>query len=304
MSRLFEGVTQQALLVLVAIFIATISIFGVSKLAFAADSTDPYAAEPISVSPADQDFDTKAGETKQGQFKVINSGKTQYTFVVYARPYFVQNESYDPTFENLGTNTDVYQWLNLGQTRFKIAPGETIVVPYSITVPVGAKPGGHYGVLFAETQPNDNKDQSVVRKKRVGMVMRVTVDGKVRLEGSVASTGAAFWQTIPPLTANARIKNTGNDDFTSASTLTVRDIFGNVKQKIANNAVVYPGTIRKVNMTWDSAPWFGLFKVDVQSKFLNTNDVQSHFVLLLPRWLLFVFVIFAAGTAYALLRRQ
>lgn len=262
-------------------------------------------AEAITLSPASQDLKLSAGEIYKGSFKVINSGKEIFTYSVYPRPYFVVDENYDPTFEKIGTNTDLFEWLSFESASYTIKPGETREIPYSIRVPATASPGGHYGVVFAESQPPKESTQSVIRKKRVGMIVRATIEGKSILKGSVLSSSAQFWQTIPPLRASVRIKNDGNTDFQSTNTLIVKDMFGNVKQKIIKQIVVYPGTIRKLEMSWDDAPWFGLFKVEIESKLLSQSDSATHYVLILPRWLALTVLVFSVGgVSYVLLRRR
>ena len=261
--------------------------------------------DSVAVSPGMQRIEAKAGETETGKFTVINDGATPYSFIVYSRPYSVTNENYDPQFEKTSKNTDLYQWVKFAEVSYRLAPGERIEIQYDLHVPAAAAPGGHYGVIFAETQPEPGQEASVLRKKRVGSIVLATVDGDVSREGKVLSSAVPFWQTSPPLTASNRVENSGNTDFQANVLTKVTDLFGSVKYSEQKDYVVYPGTIRNITFNWTNAPWFGLFKVNQTVTVLDTPTNTSHFVLLAPRWLaLVVIILLIVGAGYGLLQRK
>ncbi|MEB0161191.1 hypothetical protein, partial [Pseudomonas sp. AH2 (2023)] len=70
-------------------------------------------------------------------------------------------------------------------------PGENVEVPYTISVPADATPGGHYSVIFAETQVAEDTGQ-IARKKRVGAIVYATVDGDYIMSGRQIS-GSIDW---------------------------------------------------------------------------------------------------------------
>ena len=261
--------------------------------------------DSVAISPGMQRIEAKAGTTETGKFTVINDGATPYSFIVYSRPYSVTNENYDPQFEKTSKNTDLYQWVKFAEVSYHLAPGERVEIRYDLHVPAAAAPGGHYGVIFAETQPEPGKEASVLRKKRVGSIVLANVDGKVSREGKTLSSAAPFWQTSPPLTASNRVENSGNTDFEANVLTKVTDLFGSVKYSEQKDYVVYPGTIRNITFSWTNAPWFGLFKVNQTVTVLNTPTNTSHFVLLAPRWLaLVVIILLIVGAGYGLLQRK
>ncbi|HEX7484387.1 MAG TPA: hypothetical protein VF281_04540 [Candidatus Saccharimonadales bacterium] len=271
-----------------------------SPVARAADGTDS-----IAISPGMQRIEAKAGVAETGKFTVINDGATPYSFIVYSRPYSVTNENYDAQFEKTSKNTDLYQWVKFAEVSYRLAPGERVEIQYDLHVPATAAPGGHYGVIFAETQPEPGQEASVLRKKRVGSIVLANVDGKVSREGKALSSTAPFWQTSPPLTASNRVENSGNTDFQANVLTKVTDVFGSVKYSEQKDYVVYPGTIRNIMFSWTNAPWFGLFKVNQTVTVLDTPTSTTHFVLLAPRWLaLVVIILLIVGAGYGLLQRK
>lgn len=283
---------------------------GSMQPAFAADattSTPTIPDESITLSPVNTRFSIDAGQQRTGELTIVNDGKTDYDFIVYARPYWIANESYDPVFTKGSQQSDAYQWVRLPQAKYQAKAGQTVKVPYTIDVPSTAAPGGHYGVVFAETQPTATERQgnSVERKKRVGMIIYASVNGQTINRGTAVSNQADFWQVQPPMKATAHARNDGNVDFIDTVTFAVKDVFGNAKYVATKDYPVLPQTSRTIALEWSESPWFGLFRVEVQQKFLGKELTTSHYVLMMPRLLpVLLLVLIVIGGGYALLRRK
>lgn len=286
---------------------ALLFVVGISNLATAAEpASDPITRESITLSPVSKRYQVDAGTIKTDELTIVNDGAVAYDFIVYARPYSVNDSSYEADFTAQKPNADAYQWVQFDQSRYNIEAGATIKVKYTLRVPQNASPGGHYGVLFAETQPKTQEGTAVVRKKRVGSLVYATVNGEYQLEGNHEKTVLPFWQTRPPLIAVTTVKNTGNTDFISKLGFKVSDVFGNLKFSEEKEYAVLPETTRDMRLEWGGAPWFGLFRAEVKTTFLDKPTVTtSGFVLLLPRWLAIVVgVVIVGGVGYAILRRR
>lgn len=289
---------------------AFVLLFGIlGGLAFAwpaaAQSSDDAMRSNITLSPASQRMTIDAGATVSGKVSVVNDGTTDEDVIVYSRPYSVKGEAYEPDYDNKAPNTDIYQWIRFATTSYHIKAGQTLEIPYVIQVPTGAAPGGHYGVIFVETQPPKGSSDAVIRKKRVGTIVLATIEGEVKRAGSVLSTGADWWQTRPPLTVNSRVKSTGNTDIQVTTQLKVSDLFGAVKYEAAKEFTVYPGTTRRIDQTWDTAPWFGLFRAEQTITVLGKSTTGTQYVLVAPRWLpITVFVLVIVGVVYGWRKRR
>lgn len=279
-------------------------IFGGSTVA--AQEGEPSQVESITMSPVGERLEVQPGQVVTKELTIVNDGQLPYEFIVYSRPYSIQNEQYDPDFTATPTNADAYKWVRFGQTKYSIKAGETIKVPYTINIPADALPGGHYGVVFAETQPAMQEGQNAVaRKKRVGAILYVTVAGEFTRAGQPLSVTVPFWQNEAPLHATIRSKNSGTTDFRTTMTMTVRDVFGNVKFKESKEYPLLPQTVREMRLEWAGAPWFGLFKVEVSQKLLEKEMEQNTYVLMMPRFLPIVAAVFIVlGVGYAVYRRR
>lgn len=261
--------------------------------------------ERITLSPSSTTLKLDAGQTARGSMKITNNGDVAYGFNVYARPYAVTNERYDPDFTNQTANTSVYKWVQFDQTAYQINPGETIEVTYAIRVPTNAAPGGHYGVLFAETNERGLEGTGVARKKRVGNLLYVTVNGAYKTSGELQEFILPFWQYRAPVESSARIKNTGNVDFKAKVNTTAKDLFGRTKFVYNGDPIVLPDTTRLAEMKWEKAPAFGLFNVRQTVEFLGQKHESGGFVLIAPRWFPVALILILVATgAYALYRKR
>lgn len=278
------------------------ALFGASH-AFAAESSD---GGRITMSPVSQEYVLNAGDTKRDTFTILNDGNTAYTFTVYSRPYSVTTQQYAPNFSSDLPNADAYQWVQFEKSEYTIKPGESVKVPFTIRVPADATPGGHYGVLFAETSAtSENSGNAIARKKRLGELLYLTVRGTFVTEGSAAKAEIPFFQTRPPLQTSQLVKNTGNSHFTTTTVFAVSDLFGNQKYAEKKDFIILPGTTRKLQMQWTDSPWFGLYKVDVTTNYLKKSVHDAGYVLLAPVWMYAVVVILiAARVLYAVAQRR
>jgi hypothetical protein len=288
---------------LIAGLLACLSIPTVA--AFAASPSDAVI-ESIVMSPVSKHYEINAGASTSDTFKIINDGRVGYDFVVYARPYSVSSESYQPDFISKPQNADAYKWVQFDKPSYHIEPGQTIEVPYTVRVPKGSTPGGHYGVLFAETQPSGDTQGNVVKRtKRVGAILYMTVKGDVRTGGTLKSVDVPFFQFNRPLTTAQRVKNNGNVDFTATTNMGVYDIFGGEKFKTAREYPVLPSTTRRAAVEWPNASWIGFYRVELTTSFLDTKSSSTHYVLLVPLWVyLTLALLIGARVLYAVARRK
>ena len=271
--------------------------------ASAAESVDR-----ITLSPVAKHYLFKPGEAKKDSFNVINDGDSAYDFSVYARPYSVgsTDEDYSPNFTAQPPNADVYQWVQFDKSQYHLKPGDSVEVKYTIRVPQNASPGGHYGVLFVETMPPANdKENSIMRRKRLGLIVYATVKGTFKTDSSSQPISIPFFQLKPPVSASQTIANTGNGDFTVTGTMNVYDAFGTRKYQVTKDYTILPDSIRKMPFEWSSAPWFGLYKVQLTTKYLHHIDTKTSYVLLAPLWTYLVLgIIIIARILYALSQRK
>lgn len=264
--------------------------------------------ESITLSPSSRRYKLNAGQTTNESLTIINDGKTNYDFLVYSRPYSVNNEFYEPNFTKTTANADAYAWVQFPKAKYHLDAGQSVKIDYTIRVPAQAAPGGHYGVIFAETQPPSGpvQENAVIRKKRVGSLIYATVNGSVIEKGQATQATIPFWQLQPPLTAYSKVRNDGNTDFDNSTVFKVKDVFGNTKFEQTKDYTVLPGGVeRRIPFEWPGSSWFGFYKVEISQTVLGKKTDSTGYVLMMPRYLpVLVIVFIVIGAIYAWIRHR
>jgi len=238
--------------------------------------------ERITLSPAVVRPELKSASTNKGKLTVINNGSISYTFLMYARPFSVSGEQYDPNFTKINEQTEAYQWVQFKQTEMKLKPGQRTEVEYTVSVPNSAAAGGHYAVLFAETQPPDETG-NVTRKKRVGALLYMTVDGDINRSGSLESWSAPLLQTQRPVSSTLRLKNDGNIHYQANLKVKYTNIFNKKRFELNQELLILPDSIRRIPIEWQDAPYAGIYKASGQVSYLDrTEELPVKYVILLP----------------------
>ena len=89
----------------------------------------------LTLSPTSVHVDLRPGAAKTGEFKVVNSGSRPFTAKVYAAPYRVTDEDYNPAFTGGGAQTQISRWIKFSQNEYVLEPNQVVTIRYTINVP-------------------------------------------------------------------------------------------------------------------------------------------------------------------------
>jgi hypothetical protein len=240
------------------------------------------AAQAITITPTSIDKTILPGQTISGQTQVLNQADSPFDFKVYAAPYSVTGEEYDPSFTPIPGATEVTDWIQLKAAKSRLEPFSVSSLDYRIAVPADAKPGGYYAVIFAETE-SKIEGSGVTTQKRVGTVVYIKVAGDTVERGRVI-TWEVPWLQKPNMIQTLRIENSGSSHFAATIRTTVKDLFGSTKLSYAQKRNVLPEKIRRVDIIWEKTPPLGIFKVDGSVEILgNTTQLDSKYVFIVSQ---------------------
>lgn len=274
-------------------FVALLAFFLVintlNPITAVAQGEEPNSS--ITLTPSKKEHTVDAGKGINDSITVINSGTEPIVFTVFASPYTIKNEQYDAEYEPTSSSTNAYQWIKLENKQYSLQPKEEVEVSYTMEVPDGAQPGGHYSVIFAQTEKPEDDESAIFRQKKVGALVYTTVNGDVVKKGDVLSSDISLFQVSPPLTTKLRIQNNGNTHFDATVKMTIKDVLGSTKHKSENTYTILPNTIRGITTQWQDSPSYGLFKVQQEVSYLDKSYTAEKFVIMFPIWLLLVIVI-------------
>lgn len=236
----------------------------------------------ITLSPISQTINISPSSSYSGSFAIFNSGSVELDFDVYATPYRVKNDNYDPLFTSPSSHqqvdrTQIARWINFPQENFRLKPGESVDVAYTVNTPASIPDGGQYAALFAQTKTSETS--SINSQKRVGMLLYARGDGKTINKGYSHDLDLNFWQSAPTFSLVQKVTNQGNTDFSAKVTMSISDIFGNIKYTDDSTRVLLPDTTRNIKLDWPNAPALSLMKIKTSVSLLGKTSNYSQTVL-------------------------
>jgi hypothetical protein len=268
-------------------------VIGVFLMVSAALAENAVNTLGVSISPTNQTVDLKAGEVYQDHIIVRNYAAIDEKVIISAQPYNIVDSNYDnPRFDLETAYTYVAGWITFSENEFLLGAGEMKEVTYTVQVPESVPDGSQYATIFAESQPLEMaQGTGVSATARTGMILKVRMlDGQTRHEGKISRYDLSWFQPDGPLTASYTFDNTGNDDWSLSTTLTVSDFFtGKIvyQPEAAIISGVYPESSRSVTIQWDNAR-AGIYRAKLavnKGTGSETEEFES-IVVTLPIWVL------------------
>ncbi len=122
-------------------------------------------------------------------------------------------------------------WSALGDDHLEIPPGESVEVPFTVTIPANTVPGDYTGgILTALTEPS-GQAESIVVDRRLGIRMHVRVSGDLEPGLTVEDLAVDYAGSMNPFaTGDASVtytvRNTGNTRLSAGQDVTVSGPWG------------------------------------------------------------------------------
>jgi hypothetical protein len=235
----------------------------------------PSPTAALSFGPPSTDLDMDPGQTFRGTLQAFNEDAAAITVYPLVMNFEADIEEqgtpqmYPANEDRLGQG--LATWVTLDRSAITLAPGDRKELSYSITVPKGAQPGGHYGAIILSTKPPGQREGSVGIDQQIASLLLVRVSGEVQEKGSIAEFGfvdAKVSYDHLPVDFFMRFENAGNTHLRPVGTLLIQDVFGREVATIrVNDALrsVLPLSIRRFEFGWsrtqeDASEWSELTK--------------------------------------------
>lgn len=213
----------------------------------------PYT-QALTVSPARLEVTADAGQTLIGEIEIFNEQSAPRTFYTSYENFEPRGDSGAPYF--VGAQNGLATWIQT-QSEVVLQPGERAKVPYSISIPANAEPGGYFAAIFFGDQPTGNtKGGEVSIGGKIGILVLLRVAGDIVEQGGLSefttATGTSFFSSLP-VTFTYRISNAGGDRIVPIGEVRVKNMFGITSATMHANETegsVLPGSARKFSVVW------------------------------------------------------
>ncbi len=212
-----------------------------------------HAATGLSIQPIKISETLTAGQSVSGTILLTNASDGPVDVDVSIQDFIPVGGAEGIQFVGRAPGvTSVKDWITIGSKDvFSFKVGESKQIPYTITAPPNAEPGGHFGVVFFKaTQPGAAGSLKI--GTQVGMLVLVAIPGNHLQKGKILNfTVPSFIQT-GPVPFSIKFENTGTVHFEPKGVITISNMFG---QKIAevpiDGQVVLPTSVKMLSEEWN-----------------------------------------------------
>lgn len=235
------------------VLLAALGFLGVGVGPAAADGDVSWA-----VSTASNDFGSgrqnywytlNPGGRLEDGLVVVNHGTTPLHLAVYAADGFTKGGRLDLVTKD-AKSTRVGAWVHTDRPDVTVRPGESLEVPFTVTLPDNAAPGEYMGGIVAQT----GEASGTSAGRRLGIRIRLRVGGP--LKPSLAAENLHVSYSGTPFgkgdaTVTYTIHNTGNAILTARQAVSVSGPFGRLRVQagqIHDSPQLLPGDTWKVSV--------------------------------------------------------
>lgn len=176
------------------------------------------------------DYALEPGQVVDDTFAVRNDGAATLTLRVYPADAFTTREG---TIDLLPADTasvDSGTWIRLAQEQVTVEPGQTVEVPFTLTVPTEARPGDHPAGIVTSLLSEDDGAQVQV-DRRLGTRVYLRVAGELAPAVEMSEPTVSFDGIWNPLALGAvdieyTLRNTGDTRLAAVAASAVHGPFG------------------------------------------------------------------------------
>ncbi len=283
-------------------------------------------ASALTISPVKVEVTGEAGQTLRGELELLNEQVGTKTFYSSFENFEPSGDTGSPKF--VGGTTGLATWLQT-ESSVTVATGETIKVPYTITIPADVEAGGYFAAIFwGEQDPTVATAGEVAIGGKLGVLILLRVAGDIVEEAGITefeSQGGAKFYSNTPITFSYKFSNSGGDRVVPLGDITITNVFGGETAVVPANSTegsVLPSSARRFQAVWGDTTststegFFGAVKVQASDFHFGpytaklavvygaTNQTAtSDFMFVIIPWQLILTIVFLFMVGIFLLKR-
>lgn len=281
--------------------------------------------QALTISPVTLELNADPGQTITGEIEIYNEQPDTKNLFSTFENFEPSGETGSPKFS--GGATGLATWIQT-ESSISLTPQQKINVPYTISVPADAEPGGYFTAIFwSEDNPAALQAGEVSIGGKLGVLILFRVNGDIKEEAGISNfgfeTGSKVRATLPA-TFSYRFKNDGADRVVPLGDIVIKNIFGGVTASLpanSNEGSVLPNSIRKFQAVWGtpqvdgetrsffsvvksqfSSFHFGIYNAQLSLVYgaVNQTALDSFYFLFIPWQLLLVVTLVLIGLRFVL----
>jgi len=217
------------------------------------------SAAALTVSPVAFEYDIAPGRSVQGTITLINESESAARYSIFAKNFIASGEEGAQRYLDEEALSGLASWVSADPAPIALEPKTSREIPFTISVPADAEPGGHYATIFFARGAGEVSGSGIGIAEQIGVLLLVRVPGNVReaLEVDTFRVAGSSVMSRLPVTLELRMRNTGSVHERPLGTIDVRNMFGSVVARLDANpkrSAVLPGSVRRFTNGWMKAP--------------------------------------------------
>lgn len=261
-----------------------------------------YANDQIRISPLRTEYELARGEASSGELTIYNDSDEKTSVDLSAEAFSVINDQYDYVFDQ---TSGLARWVSFQQNTIELLPHDKKSIAYTIGVPIDAEPGGRYISMFATSSDNTGESSRLRIDRRIASLLYITVGGDTTRSGSIVGVSIGLFGFSANEQTSFSIKNSGTTHFRSRYSIELTSLFDETLSKRESDALILPGTVRRINESITMPFLPGIYKVEYTIGLGDTPAVYQRYVIVyIPIWSLVSIGILVLITVFILRKRK
>ena len=169
------------------------------------------------------------GNTENGIVKVFNETDEDIYLTSSVEGFTAGDEAGQPIYMPQDEKNDYLNWFELSQQDILLKPNQVGIIPFIVSIPQDAVPGGYYSVIFWKNVAEPNTDKPMVGvSSKVGTLVFLKVSGEIIEQGEVlefiTSQKKNYFSGLP-ISFLMRFENNGNVHLRPNGSIEIRGLF-------------------------------------------------------------------------------
>ena len=236
----------------------------------------------LTISPLTFELTANPSDVLSNKVRVYNPTDSAIGVRMEAEDFAVSGEMGQIRIEPAETETySLARWVKISPDNFTLEPKEQKVIDFTIDVPPGAEPGGHYGSILATIGgvTGENITGAAIAQK-VGSLVLLSVAGQVKEDLLVKEFTVPNFLEYGPVNFKIRFENKGTIHVRPKGFITITDWRDKKVVDIEFPQVnVIPGAVRKVEVKWGQKWLFGRYAATLVGSYGVSNTPINPYII-------------------------
>lgn len=256
----------------------------------------------ISLTPTSKILQISSNSIYDDSFTVSNDGDTAIRVEVYAAPYSYvyssEEGSYRLGYNNENNFTQLTRWITFKDASgnyvekpvFLIDPHASLKISFRITTPGNIPGGGQYAVIFAHTLSEAIPGSGIRTEASPGIVVYGrSSEGEAVVEADISNLNIV--EEDESVVATAKVRNSGNIDFTASGVLKIEPILGSVADDSQVRYLsVIPDAELILSNSQENVPWLGIYKAVWEVSAGEKNEKIEKIIVRVPLFIVIIVI--------------